>query len=232
MKTEVKERPMLFSTPMVIAIIDDRKDITRRTKGLEFINEDPDRYKSCGISDKGHALFEDLRPEITPWISPIRCPYGIAGDVLWVRETCAIQKFFNGLREECFYIYKTDYPNPVSWNWKPSIFMPREACRLKLEIKYTRVERLHEISPDDADREGVERWNEDYTTEPGALIADYANYLWVNKKNHSEYYYPSFPNPIDSFRSLWIKINGKESWDLNPWVWRIEFCKINQLNYC
>jgi hypothetical protein len=161
----------------------------------------------------------------------MKCRQGKAGDILWVRETWA-----PGLSNAEPYAYKAtakwdDFEDgtPDSFKeikWRPSIHMPRHACRLKLKILSIRVERLHDITPDDADREGVESWNEDYTSEEGALHADYANYLWVNKKGHPEYHFPSFPNPIDSFRSLWIKINGQESWDSNPWVWRIEFEKL------
>jgi hypothetical protein len=247
----MKERPTLFSPPMSKAIRGNLKDITRRALSPRYIiNEEPARYKFHGLDDNGAALFEDLKPEITPWIAPIPCPYGKVGDVLYVRElyydyglwdenghtkTGKRKWKFNSLIPSSADIrYAENPPDDVKpnsyrklgWYKRLGRFMPYRYVRTKLEIVSIRVERLHDITPDDADREGVESWNEDYTSEEGALHADYANYLWVNKKGHPEYHFPSFPNPIDSFRSLWIKINGQESWDSNPWVWRIEFEKL------
>jgi hypothetical protein len=82
----VTERGILMSGPMVRATLEDRKTQTRRTRGLELINEDPDRYKHHELDEDSCALFEDLKPEITPWIAPIKCPYGKPGDRLCSRH--------------------------------------------------------------------------------------------------------------------------------------------------
>jgi hypothetical protein len=145
----VKERPILFSGPMVRAILDGRKTQTRRVvKGLpyaplafaEFTAADP-----SGFWGFGHANNP---------IHCIHCPYGETGDRLWVRETHC--KYGGG------FIYRADYGNltPISDGvggpWKPSIHMPRVASRITLEIVSVRVERLQDISEADAMAEGVE----------------------------------------------------------------------------
>jgi hypothetical protein len=99
----------------------------------------------------------------------------------------------------------TEKPQP----WRPSIFLPKWACRFFDEVVEIRIERVADISSGDAADEGIESWNEDYQTEPGAVYADYANYLWKDNPKHSEYNWPSFANPISSYRSLWQLINGQ-----------------------
>lgn len=204
----IKEIPMLFSTPMVQATLDDRKTNTRRLRALNFINEKPDRYKFHGIDDNGCALFEDLQPEITPWISAIKCPYGKLGDLLWVRETHIETpggKFH----------YKADIPiekdlnrkgyidTGHSWaKWKPSIHMQKRGARIWLRVTDVRVERLNEISEHDAIAEG---W-------PGNVCVLGDSYC-----NCAGY------NPISWYEMLWESINGPGSWALNPWVWVIKF---------
>lgn len=122
----------------------------------------------------------------------VKCPYGQVGDILWVRETWTKLKHEDGLK----YHYKSDYEtrrNNITW--KPSIHMPKEACRIRLEITNVRVERLKDISEEDAKAEGVQ-----FNPQAPASI--------TNK---------------GSFAKLWQSINGQESWDMNPWVWVIEF---------
>lgn len=176
-----KEKPILFSTPMVKAILEGRKTMTRRIKKDQ--------------SDLSNVLIG-------------KCPYE-KGMRLWVKET-----FFNDadFEEQPIYVYKADnenYPRGSS-GWKPSIFMPRAASRITLEITNIRVERLQDISEEDSIKEGVET----------ALVENYRmtkNYL----TNQFELY-----NPKKSFKTLWQSINGQESWDVNPWVWAITFKQI------
>jgi hypothetical protein len=231
-EVQVKERPILFSTPMVVAVLGDLKDITRRVKGLEFINQEPDRYKLHGHKNfEGQAFFEDLRPEITPWISPIPCPYGNEGDVLWVRETFYAYgywslldgkwKFNDSTMQYEGYRYMDNPPHEINvhrndgigWYKRPSIFMPREAVRIKVLIKSIRVERLHDITEEDTKREGAPM----YVPGHGLLTQDELN---------SDPGYANFINYRMGFEYLWSEINGKESWEANPWVWRIEFEKL------
>lgn len=115
-------------------------------------------------------------------------------------------------------------------DWKPSWFkrnarfLPKKYSRIWLEITDIRVERLKAISIGDAIDEGVEYWNVDQEAFKGTeMLADYKNYMWRDDPTYPEYHHPSFPNPIDSFRTLWQSINGADSWKANPWVWVVKF---------
>ena len=114
------------------------------------------------------------------------------------------------------YIYKASEngedweSNSEDWKWKPSIFMPKEACRLFLEVTDIRVERLQDISEEDAISEGIERLKPDGDLSYKSYAVDYDACVF----------------PIVSYQTLWQKINGKESWDENPFVWVIEFKKL------
>lgn len=174
----VKERPILFSTPMVRAILDGRKTQTRRVvKGVH------------------RSLLEGFSPEYVADDGNYP-PYGQVGNVLWVRETWSTSA--RG------WIYKADNPNALdnalALRWKPSIFMPKKACRLRLLIKSIRIERLQKITEEDALAEGVYQRAEEVNG--GVCYLETARY---------------------AFRTLWDSINGKGSWDNNPWVWVIEF---------
>lgn len=192
-------KPILFSTPMVQAILNGTKTQTRRTKGLEGV--EAIEYNS--ILPNQWAVLRNGTAEI------IKCPYGRAGEFLWVREQFAmIQKS---------YCYKAStipglFTDRNRGKWKPSIHMPFTACRLFLKIKSIRVERLQEITDEDAKAEGVEQIGEKY-------------------KSYVEPATPSKSAAI-SFASLWWAINGMDSWDANPFVWVIEFERTEKLNPC
>ncbi|VVE07452.1 ASCH domain-containing protein [Pandoraea sputorum] len=218
----MKERPILFSAPMVRAILDGSKTQTRRVV-----------KKWTGKVD-GKAIPSDVSylPDFTCYRA--NCPYGQPGDRLWVRETWfSADILFQGY--ECdppqTVGYRADLTaridgvNPIDtygWNWghesvkwKPSIHMPRWSSRITLEITGVRVERLQAISHDDALAEGV---------------TDLASTL-------SEEPYPSGESPEQishrlqwpqrQFRQLWESISGPGSWDANPWVWVIEFKRVD-----
>lgn len=213
-----KFRPILFSTPMVQAILEGRKTQTRRTKGLEYINENPDAWKHVGIllfanipvQKNDFRIYQCFEEKATREQQLVKCPYEL-DDVLWVRETFGI-----GSRGST--IYKANYDdtqfNSKSWKWKPSLFMPKEACRIFLKIKSIRVERLQDISEEDSIAEGVEK------------IADYGTtgYRLYTEPDaaHSDI------DAIYSFESLWQSINGLESWNKNPFVWVYEFERIEK----
>ena len=204
----MKERPILMSSPMIRALLAGAKTQTRRIVGekhLPFIEDLTGRYLA--------GEWED-RP----------FPYGKPGDRLWVRETFYAygrwETRFNPAkkRDEWHFLDFTldvpgrsyEYSEPENYKpgkrsgvyrqwWKrPAIFMPRWASRLTLEITAVRVERLQDISEEDALADGG--WT--YRTCP------------VHK------------NPVESFRLLWQQINGADSWDANPWVWVIEFRRL------
>ncbi len=218
----MKHIPILFSTDMVQAIIDGRKTQTRRTKGLEKINERPDKwhYVHMVIEDKDYlsARFHDTSDLIS-----IPCPYGKIGDVLWVRES--FQKRTDRALELGFdrYYYKAGWEGCTDGGWKPSIHMPKTACRIWLQITDIRVERVQDISKEDAQAEGVEM-GFCYDTVLNKDLVTYKNYLtgkhiWMGAQL--------------SFRTLWESINGEQSWKANPWVWVISFKQINKPeNFC
>jgi hypothetical protein len=124
----------------------------------------------------------------------LKCPYGQPGDRLWVRETFMAAKGANDVK---YYYRATLDTNAADLPWKPSIHMPRVACRILLEITDVRVERLNGISVKDATLEG---YPQDWGDDPGAIP-------W--------------------FIHLWQSINGPDSWNANPWVWVIEFKRID-----
>lgn len=153
---------------------------------------------------------------------PAHCPYGRPGDRLWVRET---HKFEND-KGDCIF-YKADgvrhyvqdngeWLRPEDmWYWRPSIHMPRWASRITLEVESVRVERLQDISEEDAKAEGIEFVQGDEDTTTGFLSHDGTALLDTAKR---AYYY------------LWESINGIKSWERNEWVWAITFRRIEQLD--
>lgn len=181
-KTDVAEKPMLFSTPMVKAILERGKTQTRRIVKLT----DSGRVKAVGSHMNWHLDDPNCLKA---------CPYGQIGDRLWVKETF-LNNALSGYPP--VYFYRADSSDkPSDRAWKPSIFMPRKASRITLEITGVRVEQLQEISHRDALAEGVQY---DVSKEDG--------------------------DPVTRFRMLWESINGAGSWSLNPYVWVIEFRKL------
>lgn len=201
----MKERPILFSTPMVQAILAGSKTQTRRickpanTESLSFV-----------VSDNGH--FGDEEGDVS-----FTCPYGKPGERLWVRET------FNRTNpggQNGIYYYKADDSFPTCLGggryigdevWKPSIHMPRVASCILLEITDIRVERLNDISEEDAKNEGLIK---------NSLFGEWGG---VVKHPTVPDHFRWFRSPINAFKNLWESINGEESWDKNPWVWVVEF---------
>lgn len=194
----MKQTPILFSTPMVKALLDGRKTQTRR-----ILKDQP-------VKAKAHDGFSFLNvPKIGPiWDAKNKCPYGQPGDLLWVRETWYNDAGFgspiyyyraDGEFDELFVRHKLGQVGP--FKWKPSIYMPKAAARIWLRITDVRVERLQDISEDDAEAEGI------LIDDEGLMCFDYIN----KTMRHIV--------PEESYKSLWESINGPESWDANPWVW-------------
>lgn len=190
----MKHTPILFSTDMVRAILNGKKTQTRRVIKTEI--ENPGLWH---LNDS-RRLVNILSGQ------SIKSPFGKPGDILWVRET-----IINNWQTARF-PYRAQvcskYDKPDCTEWIPSIFMPRAACRLFLKITDIRVERLQDISADDAIKEGVE-----CDTEVRENTMNYKSYISNN--------FTAFP--YVSFLTLWHKINGRASWEANPWVWVIEF---------
>lgn len=196
------DRPILFSAPMVRAILDHRKTQTRRVvKPQPFCP----RSKLC-LTDPIRGIYYISAAYLNSHDYPdgfarqYTCPYGMPGDKLWVKETWCQYK---GM-----VYYRADDALPDDWKWKPSIFMPKILSRITLEITGIRVERLQNISENDAQLEGVDGIDAD-----GFDLSAPAKTHWIGSKNR--------------YQNLWELINGKKyPWVSNPWVWVIEFKRI------
>lgn len=220
MKPEPQSRPIGFKTYLIQRIIAGEKTVTRRTKGLEFMNDIPfthglDRmpYKKDG------RWFYDLQTDVDDSQTfELRCPYGQPGDLLWIRETfCQLNR---DVPHEYFYLadalQQEDY-YPPDWKWSPSIFMPRKAARILLEIEDVRPERLMDgLTNDEAVLEGVERQGDGWRC-----------YKTIKTGRHKGEEHPFNAVPmreaVFSFEELWDEINGEHNFSTNPWVWRIQF---------
>lgn len=209
----MKQRPILFSAPMVRALLDGSKTQTRRVlahPGGDWTNDGLGRITSKHPKQGRFGLFvrRGLSTDF-PECDIVPCPYGQPGDRLWVRETWAygIHAMAAARDENGPFVYAADGTTQgrLCDRWRPSIHMPRTASRITLEITGVRVERLQDISNDDAYSEGTGTWAAE-TAKDG------------NK-------WPSMPR---AFQGLWESINGAESWSTNPWVWVIQFKRLEQ----
>lgn len=228
----IKERPILFNDEMVRAILEGRKTQTRRiAKNIERAPTFRSGWKACrkysavSIDTPAHMLGR-------------YCPIGKPGDRLWVRETWSdvnlqgapgiAYRADNDIRDLMdepgfhdedgafnyddervkpyqFAVWSEDLLSGTEGRWRPSIHMPRWASRITLEITDVRVERLQNISDEDSADEGVT-----------APIGSPRAYGAVTKQ---------FAR--DQFMRLWESINGPDSWQVNPWVWVVEFKRID-----
>jgi len=238
----MKEIPILFSTPMVQAILEGRKTMTRRiVKDIHSESQYLPEFKLSGFTFIEPDQFE--KPHNEKIASVISCRYGQPGDVLWVREAWCLDLLNRN-------VYKADRETDGvgrKFSFSPSIHMPKAAARIWLQVESIRVERLNEIHYQDAIAEGIERFGDD---------------SWKDYQSKTgETYYS---NPRLSFKSLFLSINGKPkpvrergetgkilsytaiAWDqedyektwkkfygvyrnkplhviINPWVWVVKF---------
>lgn len=198
----MKEKPILFNTEMVRAILDGRKTQTRRV-----MKPQPPEGEKVEYNEYYNMLL----------IHNISTRYGPfeVGDILWVRETWGdYREFTEGGESGFFYLYKADYPDGAravplpetektdyaeSWylpRWRPSIHMPREAARIFLRVKDVRAERLRQITSRDAEAEGA------------------------NPEMPLTFYHRIWDSTI---KKADLTVYG---WDANPWVWVVEFERI------
>lgn len=250
--TPVKERPILFSAPMVRAILAGRKTQTRRVMKEQppkcegrwsFIASSTEagesgRFRYSWADANGSAFTSRGRESGVSF----RCPYGSVGDRLWVRESWNCLKAGTSqpippsprpnVCSIAFaateHLRRQDDPScELVTRWRPSIHMPRWASRITLEITGVRVERLQSISKGDARSEGMEKigFSETAIEEPGGTpMVDVG--CWKNYEDDSHPFCGLMPER--SFQSLWNVINGHESWKSNPWVWVVEFKRIEE----
>lgn len=201
------DRPILFSGPMVRALIAGRKTQTRR-----LLKPQPTLNSAGLLIWEARGDFVQGKPEDIAFAQRIH-----VGDRLWVKETWAPLTYLThndpgpqAIIDGGFYRADEGTVDGEVSKWKPSIFMPRHASRLTLTVTDVRVERLQDISESDAVAEGIERhkagwmpYNTAFFEADGTTPAGY------------------HPAPRDSYRSLWNVINGFEgpkSWDANPWI--------------
>ena len=196
-----KYKPILFSTEMVQAILEGRKKQTRR-----IIKPQPSLGNGTWDIRNIHEYFDENGKFISVPKLNTENHKSVkikTGDILWVRESFAKPPIYAfGVK----YIYKAGFNESIC-GWKPSIHMPKEAARIFLEVTNVRVEQLQDISEEDAIAEGIER------VSIAPFVHRFKNYLCNNK----------FIGPKESFKTLWMKINGEDSWNANPWVWVYEF---------
>lgn len=195
----MKERPILFSGPMVRAILEGRKTQTRRV----------------------------VKPQPAgAWAAPGKraCPYGVDGDLLWVRESLHLGKddywHYTASPDAIVNVDTRDPRSAAAISWAyhtdrervPSIHMPRWASRITLEVTEVRVQRLHDVTDDDADAEGVE------PPRIAGKTVDIDGDYWAGAYR-------------DAYRTLWDELNGKRghSWETNPFVWVIKFARVAQV---
>lgn len=214
-------KPILFSTPMIQAILRGEKTQTRR-----IIKPQPTAELFSAIiggydNIPKMARFWTKREPNNPLIEDVKLKYNV-GDILWVRETWQHTKCLNINSEDENYgfVYKADgqhWEDYEEWTWKPSIFMPKDACRIFLKVTKIRIERLKDISESDAIAEGIERWTEERMKSKPTHYKVY----FQNCKAEDLCSYTSCP--INSYETLWQKINGEKSWEENTFVWVYEF---------
>ncbi|MDR5801615.1 MULTISPECIES: hypothetical protein [unclassified Caballeronia] len=241
----MKERPLAFSAPMVRAILDGRKTQTRRVVKLPHANSlgqwEPTTIggRNGGCTKDGQAIPEQGAIWHTRTADTLMCPYGQPGDRLWVRETWQ-GPLFDSENWEAYLECPEDFKNPkychyaadggsppefinmddeLVCRWQSSTCMPRWASRITLEITSVRVERVQEISDEDAIAEGIVPWRSDgskrYMLGPGEGAGIFGRPgSWKPEET-----------PQLAYAKLWDSENQQRGlgWTINPWVWSIRF---------
>lgn len=213
----IKERPALFNGVMVRATLEGRKTVTRRA----IKPQPPEGHKWRGwvvdstcSKEIDSASWDEGGGPLRRNATYARCPYGKPGDRLWVRETCFINDYREASvpeqeRADCEIHYRADGIPDFDGEeelirWRPSIHMPRWASRILLEVTDVRVERLQDITEEQALAEGIKKHSDGgYHVEDGKHYSD---------------------SPVESFACLWSSVGG--DWDANPWVWCVNFKRI------
>lgn len=252
MPVEIRERPILFSGEMVKAILDDRKSMTRRfltgfkvARGVDFERDFPGVGSFAEANGVWRAYLKKF-PGVS--IGEVKCPYGVVGDRLWVRETWRVTGRYRGdVYEQCLeyradHSHTSEFRDAEHWEqakdwfmnrknsgWGTPIHMPRWASRINLEITSIRVEQVQDIAPQDVFAEGVQ-----------VPCDKYGNLIQVSGKIIPANYVPDGFFAKDRkwskednrlfvkshFAALWDTINGQGSWASNPWCWVIGFKRV------
>lgn len=222
-ETAIKEKPILFSTLMVKAILEGRKNQTRRVLKLRKGDTIGNISDSTGVIE-----YIICGPDGDEVPMEFVSPYGVWGDRLWIREGFATEQkfddkpmsFFDNASDVPIWYkaddidYKNDYV--PRGKWRPSIFIPRWASRINLEVTDVIIQRLQDISEDDAIAEGVGfGWQ---------MNAGWPDYKHIKDRVCTM----TQDTAKASYATLWNSINTKRgySWESNPWVWAVNFKKI------
>ena len=249
--TTRKARPILFSGPMVRAIYREierpgtGKTQTRRTSGLDFVNDAPDRWEFRRFFTDAQGRYAAEFHGIGGKMVTIPCPYGGPGDLLWIKETWKPHFIYAHLRprdvpaSELFYRADEAYA-PSNTPWVPSIFMLRWMSRFTGISQDIRAHRVQEIGDCDAIAEGL-------ITQEGDGLGPGPGFKWHGTGYHGGavsklwgrcYHTPhsdgrpgcscnvAGPSPAQcAYRELWDSINAKRGygWDANPWAWAVTF---------
>lgn len=200
----MKERPILFSAPMVRAILNGSKTQTRRVVKVQGTRCEPE------LMPDGKTIGWRINvPHAHGSTHVVTSPYGAAGDRLWVKESWRACEEANGTKPRDMTAayrvwHEADTPHQLGFGkLRPSIFMPRWASRITLEVTDVRVERLQSISEADAMAESPDR------------MQKIGPRKWIAR-----------PEYRSAFRETWNLIHGAGSWNANPWVWVVEFRKV------
>ncbi len=213
------ERAILFSTPMVQAILDGRKTQTRRVIKV------PDGSDWTRARKHENAGWQIGLEDWNVW-KPIKVLFEI-GDRLWVRESHCLGSYANNLdvakrrhaRGQSPVVYSTERASHKQYEhfkWRPGIHMPRWASRLDLMVTDVRVQRLQEIGEEDSAAEGI-------ITIPRSLTRDGRMDGYGLPGTSAD---DASTTRVNAFCRLWNKINGSGAWDSNPWVVAISFCVV------
>ena len=207
----IKDRPILFNGPLVRAILEGRKTVTRRPVKATKAHADGFMMLDHGKGWWPYNTFGDFTSDHEGMEYPIACPYGKPGDRLWVREAWARIRVAQAPDQE-WVVYRegdnrTDYGGP----WKPGIHMFRRDSRILLEITDVRVERLQDISDKEIEAEGIDL---------DALADGQDRYDMCHAGSGAD----GRPTLRTAWRDLWESTGG--DWDANPWVWCVSFKRV------
>lgn len=229
--TPVLTKSMLFSGPMILRLLDGTKTMTRGV-----IKPQPELKPDLlpTAVERGYCLCVKIHDACTRYMGSQNfieefCPHPV-GSLVWCKETWAkrVDTKDGSPKAKHYLLYRADTDpdavrDPNNWHswggkWKPSIFMPRWASRITLEIVAVKVERLRDISEEDAKAEGVQsQWSDDQGETPGRFV-----YF-----TEADGLMKGYGKARDAFGNLWDSINGKSNpWKSNCWVWVYSFKRI------
>ncbi|WP_130835341.1 hypothetical protein [[Erwinia] mediterraneensis] len=215
----MKERPILFSEQRVRALLIGQQTQTRRIMKTQSFGPGQDHHEGVHAFDVSANHLHGYKLMSMSDIS-YHCPYGKPGDILWVRETwrgpmvpedkvCAYERDPVAFRTPEFCQYRADSagldhnPEAEQFGWQTAIHMPRWASRINLEITAVRAQKIQDITDDEIMAEGVQ------------TDTHFLNNFFTMSMNAE--------SPKEAYRKAWQKQYGATSWEVNPWVWVIEF---------